>query len=108
MSKNPVPATSLRSLPSVDKLLNDPAVEGLREEAPRAVVTLLIRKTLDDLRAEIRRKPDVEFDVSPPVVAARVVKAVRKWLRPSFMRVVNGAGIVLHTGWAAPPTAGKP
>ncbi|MHC4599948.1 MAG: L-seryl-tRNA(Sec) selenium transferase [Planctomycetota bacterium] len=103
MCENPGQAALLRSLPSVDKLLKDPAVLALRDEAPRAVVTLVIRKTLDGFRRDIRLKPKVEFDVSQSAVASRVAKAVRKWLRPMFMRVVNGAGIILHTGLGRAP-----
>jgi len=102
----------LRQLPSVDRLLNDPAVQGLIERHGHGVVVYAIRRTLDELRAEIigessvgglsRARPDRAL-ASPPTGATTdigllVLQRLQHALLPSMRHAINAAGIILHTG----------
>lgn len=86
----------LRQLPSVDRLLSDPAVQELLERHGHGQVVFAIRRVLDDLRTEIidGRMAGLEPEQIAPLVRDRVQRAVR----PSIRHAINAAGIILHTG----------
>ncbi|MFQ3588361.1 MAG: L-seryl-tRNA(Sec) selenium transferase [Fimbriimonadaceae bacterium] len=81
---------SLRDLPRVDSVAGNPILEGfpprLRADAARAAV--------DHLRTEIRAGRPVD----PSSAAEIALQFARKLARPSLGTVVNGSGVVLHTG----------
>src|SRR3954453_23595393 len=80
----------LRDLPSVDELvrgLDDP----LAVDAARAV--------LDHARAEIRAGSD------PGDLGARLERELRAMRSPSLRRVLNAAGVVIHTNLGRAPLA---
>src|SRR5262245_31724846 len=95
------PDEFLRSLPSVDVVLRDPAVVSLSQEFGRELVVGWIRRTLDELREE---RPAEVSDAHQLVLerlrrtadAARLLK-----LRPA----INATGIVLHTNLGRAPLA---
>jgi L-seryl-tRNA(Ser) seleniumtransferase len=103
MSDSKGASSALRALPSVDKVMREPAVAGLMEVVPRSVVASQLRKLLDGLRTEILADPDGDHGVSIESVVETLGKRVRRWARPMYMRVVNGTGIVLHTGLGRAP-----
>ncbi|MHC5036694.1 MAG: L-seryl-tRNA(Sec) selenium transferase [Planctomycetota bacterium] len=96
-------STLLRGLPSVDKVMREPSVISLLETVPRAVVAHRLRRVLEETRARILAEPKGSHDVSLEAVVDQVRKAVARWDRSQYMRVVNGAGIVLHTGLGRAP-----
>lgn len=84
----------LSQLPSVDRLLTDPALVPLVEQHGRASVTRFARAALADARAAARTGaavPDVPALITQVVVRAEA--AARSRLRP----VYNLTGTVLHT-----------
>jgi len=84
----------LRQLPSVDRLLNEPAVQALVATHGHGHVVYDVRRVLDDVRAEILAgRWDAEAGLTETLVA-RVTAA----LRPSLRHAINAAGIILHTG----------
>jgi L-seryl-tRNA(Ser) seleniumtransferase len=99
-----MPVGSLRTLPSVEKLLgHDPLATALRE-LPRAVVVEAARATLAEARAALLRArdgaaPDAE------VLAGRAAVRARLAVLPALRRVLNGTGIVLHTNLGRAPLA---
>jgi L-seryl-tRNA(Ser) seleniumtransferase len=90
------PSASLRRLPAVDTVLQDPAAQSLVADNGRHETVAAIRATLDALRARIARGE------APPCAAADVASMAFDRLaagrRPNLRRVVNATGIILHTG----------
>lgn len=87
----------LRALPSVDKLLADPALLDLVEEFPRTLVTDEIRRKLSEVRHLIRSSNGSSVNVSSDKIVTDVVQAVRKCAARSPTRVINASGVILHT-----------
>jgi L-seryl-tRNA(Ser) seleniumtransferase len=87
-----------RDLPSVDRLLNDPAVAALLELVPRDTVVRAIRRVLESAR---RRRTPRPIDWAD-AVAEEVQRASQRTLRP----VINATGVVLHTNIGRAPLAG--
>ena len=86
-----------RSLPSVDRLLRDPAVAALCQSAPRNVVVAAVRDALADARKG--RGP------APEDWPAEVTDRVARRLTPSLQPVINATGVVLHTNLGRAPLA---
>ena len=86
----------LRKIPKVDELLRSPALaETISQYGDRAV-TEAIRAELDALRKAILANLT---DTMPgqETLARRISNRVRMDSLPSFRRVINGTGIILHT-----------
>ena len=88
-----------RLLPSVDQVLQQPALRALVGTRGRPAVVRALRSALEELR---RTAPDgVEAALAQLAedVAARVEAAAR----PSLRRVVNATGVVVHTNLGRAP-----
>jgi L-seryl-tRNA(Ser) seleniumtransferase len=88
-------APSLRSLPSVDRLLGDPRLAGV----PRPLALAAARVALDRARAAIR----AGADPGDPVEATLAELAAAA--RPSLRRVLNATGVLVHTNLGRSPLA---
>src|SRR5689334_9490750 len=88
-------APSLRSLPSVDRLLADPRLEA----EPRPLALAAARAALERARAEIR----AGRDPGDPVEATLTELAAAR--RPSLRRVLNATGVLVHTNLGRAPLA---
>jgi L-seryl-tRNA(Ser) seleniumtransferase len=86
-----------RGLPSVDRLLNDPAVAALLELVPRDTVVRAIRRVLETARRRRTTRPIDWADA----IAEEVQRASQRTLRP----VINATGVVLHTNIGRAPLA---
>ena len=89
-----------RALPSVDKLLQQPAIADLVERYSRPPVVEIVRRELAAARARI-----AAGEPAPTVaqlVAAVVVGGDVLW-RPSLYPVINATGVVLHTNLGRAP-----
>lgn len=100
MAKQDESATAaLRSLPSVDALLKDAALENCTAEVGRDVVVDSIRRAIDDVRALIVSGTATELDET--AIRERIVADVKQRLEaiaaPYYRKVVNATGIILHT-----------
>ncbi len=84
-----------RRLPSVDRLLRDPALQPLLETAPRGVVVAAIRDALRDARDRGGAEPASWADE----VGARVTRHTAPTLSP----VYNATGVILHTNLGRAP-----
>jgi L-seryl-tRNA(Ser) seleniumtransferase len=88
---------SRRHLPSVDRLLHEPAIQELLEIAPRGAVVDAVRESLEAARTRRAGPPDHwEEDVRERL--ARRTGA-------SLLRVLNATGVVLHTNLGRAPLA---
>lgn len=94
---------SLRDLPSVDFLLNQPAIATLLDEFPRAELTHCVRVVIDERRAAIRAGQARPLDIA--TLALDIRQKLYERTRPNLRRVINATGIVLHTGLGRAPLA---
>jgi L-seryl-tRNA(Ser) seleniumtransferase len=86
----------LRQLPSVDRLLSDPTVQGLIKQHGHGHVVYTIRRALDALRGEIIA--GTVDAAAPEAIRELLVERLQHSLRPSIRHAINAAGIILHTG----------
>jgi L-seryl-tRNA(Ser) seleniumtransferase len=89
-----------RALPGVDTLLAHPLIQETLHAVSPQVVTAVIREVLAEARDEVQIGTRV---VSHDQVARLVAARIGKLLQPSPKRVINGTGIILHTGLGRAP-----
>ncbi len=90
----------LRALPAVELLLQQGILVKASEDYPRSVIVRSAREILQELRREILSGQDVPSAKALPgseVLAARVLERARAMMVPSFRRVLNATGVVIHT-----------
>jgi L-seryl-tRNA(Ser) seleniumtransferase len=86
-----------RDLPSVDRLLREPAIAALLGAAPRPAVLAAVRDSLAAARTRRAGPPDDwGADVSQRLLDRR---------RPTLRPVLNATGVVLHTNLGRAPLA---
>jgi L-seryl-tRNA(Ser) seleniumtransferase len=90
----------LRSLPSVDEVLNNTEVEPLTKEYGRDAVLNAIRDVLGALRSELVKEDSslASEDISVEKIIRRVAWHLRQKSTPSLRSAVNASGVILHTG----------
>ncbi|MGH7508748.1 MAG: L-seryl-tRNA(Sec) selenium transferase [Gemmatimonadales bacterium] len=86
-----------RQLPSVDRLLHQPAVQELLQTAPRAAVIAAVRESIEAARNR-RAGPPERWDED---IRDRLARQTGQSLRP----VLNATGVVLHTNLGRSPLA---
>jgi L-seryl-tRNA(Ser) seleniumtransferase len=90
---------SAADIPSLDRVLRDPALEGLLAVHGRTQVTVQLRAHLADLREAVRAgkvsRTALRNSSLADLIRARLAKAARPRLRPVF----NLTGTVLHTNF---------
>jgi L-seryl-tRNA(Ser) seleniumtransferase len=86
-----------RAIPSMDKLLSDPALSRLRETYSDEIVKRMARRAVDELREEIREGKLREEECSAPALAARAEKLAAEAVGPRLRNVINATGVVVHT-----------
>ncbi|MBW2091794.1 MAG: L-seryl-tRNA(Sec) selenium transferase, partial [Deltaproteobacteria bacterium] len=94
-----------RRLPGVDQVLEEPVIQALMAAMPRAVVLEAIRQALNDFRNDIKQRPANadEPDLSRQAVLARIEEKAHALAQPSFRRVVNATGVIIHTNLGRSP-----
>ena len=86
----------LRNIPKVDELLRSQLLAASVEEYGERAVTGAIREELDVLRQGIlQQKMTAVPELS--VLCQQICKRAQRSSLPSFRRVINGTGILLHT-----------
>lgn len=90
----------LRQLPSVERLLQEPAIQALVLAHTRPVVLAAVRATLDAERTAIRAGAGPR---DLPALVAAVAAHVQALARPPLRRVLNATGVVLHTNLGRAP-----
>jgi L-seryl-tRNA(Ser) seleniumtransferase len=92
--------TLLRSIPSVDKLLQDTELQSYADGVPRAIVVHAVRSAVETIREELLAAATTE--VTPDRLHARIVehaqRGIRRASRRHYRKVINATGIILHTG----------
>jgi L-seryl-tRNA(Ser) seleniumtransferase len=90
-------ASSLRDLPSVDRMLADSRLVG----EPHALALAAAREALDEAREVIK----AGGDPGDPIDLAVAVLA--RATRPSLRRVLNATGVLVHTNLGRAPLAAR-
>jgi L-seryl-tRNA(Ser) seleniumtransferase len=88
-----------RGLPSVNALLELPAIRRLLEQAPRAAIVRAVRAALDDARSG----DGVSRDNA--AWAEAIERQLAQIVRPSLRSVINATGVILHTNLGRAPLA---
>lgn len=86
---------ALRSLPQVEELLRDARLQQIGAVLPRNVIVEAARDAVDAVRQSILTDNDVSVDAE--AIAADAARRALQTARPSLRRVINAAGVVIHT-----------
>ncbi|MBN2072039.1 MAG: L-seryl-tRNA(Sec) selenium transferase [Candidatus Krumholzibacteriota bacterium] len=91
--------TSLKKLPSVEKVLGDEQVSSLISNYSRNGITRIVREKIDAYRAVLLK--DTAEDKSSEIILGEIVTAVAEEIGSISAvhprRVINASGVVLHT-----------
>ena len=91
---------ALRYLPSVDSLLNEPALRALESRHGHGVLVEAVRSVLDGTRQEVLAgHPAPGHQELADIIARRVQAALRPSLRP----IINATGVIIHTNLGRAP-----
>lgn len=89
--------TAAPRLPSVDKLLQHPVLQGLQTEFGRSSVTNAVRQVIEGLRPLLRNASLQAAHVEPEALAQAVQELLSERFAPRLKSVFNLTGTVLHT-----------
>ncbi|MDB4755780.1 L-seryl-tRNA(Sec) selenium transferase [Mariniblastus sp.] len=94
-----------RNLPSVNDLLETPALKKIVDKVSHNVVANNVRSFLDDARERLKDKT-TDFNIPSP---SEMADSIAEWIstedQPSLQPVINGTGVILHTGLGRAPLA---
>ena len=97
----------LRSLPGVDEVLgSDEAGEWLTL-LPRTRVVALVRRAVEEIRAEVLAGGKLNGEECLMAVKDRVGQAIDQLLRNPLRPVINASGVILHTNLGRAPLGQK-
>jgi len=92
--------TSLRDLPSVEKLLG--SADHLVKQFGRPLTLDALRLTLDDARARFKSKPEAGLPTME-IILSQAESRLRAWTSPTLLPVINATGVILHTNLGRAP-----
>ena len=87
----------LRALPAVDKALADEAVAPILSRVHHRLAVRAAREYLAEVRQRLLDGAAIRF------VASELADRLRRNAHPTLTRVINGLGVVLHTGLGRAP-----
>lgn len=95
----PSKQTLLRKIPSVDELLQDPALAEMAGCAPRKVVVDALRASIDKMRERLLEATPQDADEQHVrrSILAEAEECIRSAVGPHYRKVINATGIILHT-----------
>ena len=94
-----------RNLPSVNQLLESEPLKKLVDSVNHTVVADGVRTFLDDLRQQVADKAGEINVPSPQEMANSIADFLQAEEVPYLRKVINGTGIILHTGLGRAPLA---
>jgi L-seryl-tRNA(Ser) seleniumtransferase len=106
MKVNEESASSLRTLPSIDAVLQTAGVMALMPDAGASHLTELAREVVDTLRSELlisRNGTERTRDDLLAEAEQRVVDMWKAYKRRSLQRVINATGVIVHTNLGRAP-----
>ena len=103
MNDSQRPPARASDIPSLDRLLREPALTGLRTDVGRAELAAALRLHLDALRQQVLAGAAAGADLTPESIAAQVGEWLRARQQASLRGVFNLTGTVLHTNLGRAP-----
>ncbi|MEM9412015.1 MAG: L-seryl-tRNA(Sec) selenium transferase, partial [Planctomycetota bacterium] len=94
-----------RNLPSVNQLLESDRLKQLVEQVNHSVVANGVRDFLDDMRSQVAQATEEVTIPSPTEIAENIATWLEKKQEPGLRMVINGTGVLLHTGLGRAPLA---
>ena len=94
-------------IPSVDKILSHPRINGLLGEYSSVVVKRILTTTLNDLRNSIRKNQVTRENLKFDSVVDKICEIAEQRLRPNLRTLVNATGVVVHTNLGRSPLSRK-
>jgi L-seryl-tRNA(Ser) seleniumtransferase len=91
---------SLRSLPSVDLLLQSSAAQDLTQSYGRDLTVEALRACLEEARDAIR---DGDDGADPDQILACCEAKLNAWMAPGLLSIINATGVILHTNLGRAP-----
>lgn len=91
---------SLRSLPSVDRLLGFEQLQSALSSYGRPLTVQAARSVLEQARFEIREGAEAPDEQQ---LIARVQESLQSWLAPTLHPVINATGVIIHTNLGRSP-----
>jgi L-seryl-tRNA(Ser) seleniumtransferase len=95
---------SLRSLPSVDHLLQSASASPLISKYGRSLTLQAIRITLEETRESILQG---EPDQPEEDLLAEAQKKLELWVTPTLRSVINATGVIVHTNLGRAPLSSE-
>jgi L-seryl-tRNA(Ser) seleniumtransferase len=92
--------SSLRDLPSVDKLLQQPLVSTWISQYGRPQTLEALRQVLETARQEFSQNNQIP---SYEALLSNALHELQKWSQPSLYPVINATGVILHTNLGRAP-----
>jgi L-seryl-tRNA(Ser) seleniumtransferase len=99
----PSPNDLLRSIPSVDRLLDDSALLGLKATYSEELIKRGVRRGLDELREAIRQDKADESDCTTEAIVARITSILHKRVGRKLRPIINATGVIVHTNVGRSP-----
>jgi len=94
--------TSLRALPSVEKLLQTQLAAELIAAYGRPLTLSAIRSVLDEIRAHVSKGADLTLPDREGILE-RAQACLHEWTTPTLLPVINASGVILHTNLGRAP-----
>ena len=91
---------SLRDLPSVDRLMQLEAVEGLIADFGRSLTVEAVRESLEAARAAVRGG---QAAPRPTELVSQTRARLETWLTPTLRPLINATGVIIHTNLGRAP-----
>lgn len=98
-------ANIFRKLPSVNQLLESPQLKQMVKTVNHSVVVDGVRSFLDDLRDQVSTETGDVLIPTPSEIADKIANWLKTEEKPYLRPVINGTGIILHTGLGRAPLA---
>ncbi|MFN0059535.1 MAG: L-seryl-tRNA(Sec) selenium transferase [Planctomycetota bacterium] len=104
MSANPARnGELLRLIPQVDRVLAAPELRALLASHSRVRVIEELRRELDEMRARGLNGALKPSELAESAISGRVGARLATAAIPYYRRVINGTGVILHTGLGRAP-----
>ena len=81
----------LKSIPKIDKFINNKAFDGFSKE----LITKISKEVIDNLRKDILEEKVNSIDES--ILITQVLQNYHQLISPSLQSVINATGIIVHT-----------
>jgi len=96
---------TLRDVPSIGSLLDDPEVRNRFQDCSRKMLTLALRHVADRWRRSIRRGQGPPGGTSRVAFLEQVGERLRDLRQPGLRPVINATGVILSTNLGRAPLA---